>query len=229
MSRLLPTLYGRWSSIAVDSFKPVECVAPALSDLAASTPSSPDAWSIIGPSPMPLPTPSLSTPLLTLTPAGSESTVAIPAPTIAAVSPSLEESADYRNPTNLADAGSPCYYARRSQQGLESPRNPELMEFEDILYILDDFGLSHRQLWNYIKVVMATCDALVQETRQQASEGQTGLEASRVREPRPLNEAEPPVTVVVESSCQSHDFEWKIGQKLCFGPSEAWRSCISML
>ncbi|QRV78357.1 hypothetical protein RhiJN_06372 [Ceratobasidium sp. AG-Ba] len=151
-------------------------------------------------------------PLLPLSSAESESTVAIPAPTIAAVSPSPEESEDYRKPTNLADAENPRWswlgvsrsfqqswflnwavsitvqvivticlsrcYAHRSQQVKASDND---LMVEDILYILDEFGLSPRQLWNYIK-----------------EEGQTGLEASRAREPRPLNGAEPPVTAVVE-------------------------------
>ncbi|QRV85555.1 hypothetical protein RhiJN_27623 [Ceratobasidium sp. AG-Ba] len=244
----LPTLFRSRSPLVVDDVEPVENVARAPSESAASTPPSPDAWAFNGPSPTPSPgvppahdiivSMSVSgvAPPLLLSSAGSESTVATPVPTIVAVSPSLGDSAKYREPTNLADPKSPCwssvdvsrssrqswflnlvvlitvqvvvtvylsrYYALCSQQGPESPINPELAEIrdlmlqlEDISHILGDFGLSPRQLRDYIERAVAARDAPVQRTREQALEGRTELEASRAREPRSLDEAEPVVKV----------------------------------
>ncbi|QRV85527.1 hypothetical protein RhiJN_13545 [Ceratobasidium sp. AG-Ba] len=115
-----PTLPRRWSSMVVDGFEPVEDVAPTPLDLAASTPLSPDAWAIIGPSPTPSPsvTPahdvivSMSVsdymaPSLLLSSAGSESTVPTPVPTIAAASPSLARPANHKEPTDLAHPENP--------------------------------------------------------------------------------------------------------------------------
>ncbi|QRV99580.1 hypothetical protein RhiJN_27599 [Ceratobasidium sp. AG-Ba] len=173
----------RWSSMVVDGFEPVEDVAPTPLDLAASTPLSPDAWAIIGPSPTPSPsvTPahdvivSMSVsdymaPSLLLSSAGSESTVPTPVPTIAAASPSLARPANHKEPTDLAHPENPrsswlgvvvtVYLTRyRSQKGPTVAELAEvrhlLIQLEDIPYILDDHGLSPQQLRAYIEMAVA--------------------------------------------------------------------------